>query len=482
MKVYCVAYLGFDSEAALYLESSLERAGLKFTSATPDIQGIRKVAEAKPDIIIWDTGGASGADVNIPVEEFRKAGLENQPVIALVEGGDSEGAIQSLASGAVDFMYKPLKEEPLPRIIAALNTGQKQNRARWYARVIDQTNDQIKAILAAMEDPAYIVSPQFQILHMNRAAEEIFGEGLRGGTCHHVFYDRTEPCEICAKTKGPARWRAVLKNGKSYRFVSAITRNSKGEIEKLVVGTDITPDEEVKKIHRTFISNVSHDLRTPLAAIDQYVSIMLDGLGGEISEQQKEYLGVIKRSSFRLHNLIENLIDANNILSGHLKLTTEVTNVKDIVEIILPRIKAQAENSGLSFQVTIPDDLPNVYADKARIAQVVANLAGNAIKFTEQGMIQLRAGFMPRDEGRIIVSVEDTGIGIPKEDLANIFELFYRVEKDKVYVEEGAGLGLSISREIVRAHGGTLWVESMEGMGSAFHFTLPVHKGDAVIR
>jgi two-component system phosphate regulon sensor histidine kinase PhoR len=139
-------------------------------------------------------------------------------------------------------------------------------------------------------------------------------------------------------------------------------------------------------------------------------------------------------------------------------------------------LRSQAEDKGLTFQVQVAEGLPPVYADKARIAQVVANIAGNSIKFTEQGMIQIRGGFMPRDEGRVIVSVEDTGIGVPKEDLGKIFELFYRVEKDKVYVEEGAGLGLSISREIVRAHGGTLWAESMEGMGSAFHFALPVHK------
>lgn len=476
MKVYNVVYLGYDGQAALALESALKGAGFKFASFTPDFLGIKKAAEFKPDIVLWDIGDGREGNVRLPLEEMKKAGLEKQCIVAVVSSNDIEGAVQSLASGAVDFMFRPVMENPVPRIISALSSCQRKKRIDWYNRIIEDTNNQIKGILATMEDPAYIVSPQYQILYMNRAAEEIFGEGLRGGACYHVFYDRTEPCEVCAKTKGPARWRAVLKNGKTYRFISAIIRNSAGEIEKLAVGTDITPDEEVRKIHKTFISNVSHDLRTPLAAIDQYVSIMLDGLSGELTDEQKQYLQIIKRSSFRLRNLIENLIDANNILSGHFKLKMEVTTIPQILDIILPRLKAQAEDSNLTFQVNIPDNLPPIYADKARIAQVIANLVGNAIKFTEQGMVQLRAGFMPRDEGRIIVSVEDTGIGIPKEDLGKIFELFYRVEKDKVYVEEGAGLGLSISREIVRAHGGTLWVESMEGMGSAFHFTLPVHK------
>jgi signal transduction histidine kinase len=335
----------------------------------------------------------------------------------------------------------------------------------------------VKGILATLADPAYIVSPEYQILWMNRSAEEIFGEGQRGGACHHIFYDRVEPCEICAKTRGSARWRATLKNGKSYRFISAVVRNSKGEVEKLAVGTDITPDQEVSKIHKTFIANVSHDLRTPLAAIDQYVNILMEGLGGELTEDQRNYIDVIRRSSFRLHNLIENLIDANKVLSGDFKLKMEVLNIADIFDVVMGRLRAQAEDKGITMQVQVAEGLPPVYADKTRIAQVVANLAGNSLKFTEQGMMQIRAGFMPRDEGRIIVSVEDTGIGVPQEDLGKIFDLFYRVEKDKVYVEEGAGLGLSISREIIRAHGGTLWAESMEGMGSAFHFSIPSYKG-----
>lgn len=481
MKVYKVVYLGSDSEAALALENGLQGEGLKFTRFPGDYQGIQRAAELDPDIVLWDLDNAH-TDHVLPIEQIRKGGLASQPVVAVVRRGQEEAAIKSLAGGALDFIFKPVETAPFPRVIAALNTAQKQRRVDWCHHIIEDTNNQVRGILANLQDPAYIVSPQYQILYMNRAAEEIFGEGMRGGACYQVFYDRTEPCEVCVKNKGPARWRSVLKNGKSYRFISAIIRNPRGEVEKLAVGTDVTPDEDVKRIHKTFISNVSHDLRTPLAAIDQYLNILNDGLAGELTDQQREYLDVIRRSSFRLHNLIENLIDANNILSGRFKLKMEVTSIQSTLNIVLWKLQSQAEDRGLSLQVNVPEDLPQVYVDRNRIAQVIANIAGNSIKFTEEGMIQIRAGFMPRDEGRIIVSVEDTGIGIPKEDLGKIFDLFYRVEKDKVYVEEGAGLGLAISREIVRAHGGTLWVESIEGMGSAFHFTIPVHSSEPVVR
>jgi len=473
-----VAYIGNDSEAAAQLEGALEKAGFEFVAVPRDSAGVKRVADFNCDLVLWDLEDSSPNEPT-PAERLRKSGLEDMPVAVIVQGGQGELAARSLAEGAADFLYKPLGKDPLPRILASLSTGQKQRCIAWSNRVIEDTGRQIRGILANMADPAYVVTPQYQILYMNRAAEEIFGEGMRGGTCYRVFHDRDEPCEVCGKSKGSGRWRSVLKNGKSYRFMSADIRNSAGELERLAVATDVTVDEEVGKIYKTFISNVSHDLRTPLAAIGQYVGILLDGLGGQLNEEQKGNVDVIKRSSFRLRNLVENLIDANKILSGPLKLKMEKADIREIIGIVLERLEAQAEDKGLDFKVSVPDDLPPVYADKALIAQVIANIAGNSIKFTEQGTVQLRVGYIPRDEGRIMISVEDTGIGVPTEDLGNIFELFYRVEGDKVYVEEGAGLGLAISREIVRAHRGTLWAESLEARGSAFHFTLPAHKNES---
>lgn len=478
MKSYCVVYLGSDGDTSLALEEALKTAGFPFASAPNDANGIKKAVGLDPDIVLWDLDNGQPDDI-FPAEELRKAGLARQPLVAVARQDDVQGALNSLTGGAADFIYKPLTENPLARLLAVLNAGQKQLKVNGDYRVIEGTTDLVKSILTTLIDPAYIVSSDYRILWMNRAAEEIFGEGKRGGVCHFVFYDRAEPCNVCARNEGSTRWRAALKNGKSYRFISAVIRNSRGELEKLAVGTDITPDEEVRKIHKTFISNVSHDLRTPLAAIDQYLNILMDGLAGELTDEQKKYIDVIRRSSFRLDNLIENLIDANKILSGELKLRMEVASIEEIFNFVIERLSSQAAEKGISLEVQVAEGLPPVYVDKSRISQVVANVVGNSIKFTERGTIQVKAGFIPGHEGRIMVSMEDTGIGIPKEDLGKIFDLFYRVEKDKVYVEEGAGLGLSISREIVRAHGGTLWTESVEGVGSAFHFALPAYRGRA---
>ncbi|MCJ7745934.1 MAG: response regulator, partial [Actinobacteria bacterium] len=297
MRKYRVAYLGNDSETAMLLRDALEKAGLEFAAAPRDAAGVRKIVDFACDLVLWDLEDSSPNEPT-PSERLRKSGLEDMPVAVIVQEEQGELAVRSLAEGAADFLYKPLGNDPLPRILAALSTGQKQRRIAWSNRVIENTGRQIRGILANMADPAYVVSPKYEILYMNRAAEEIFGEGVRGGTCYRVFHDRDEPCEVCGKSKGSGRWRAVLKDGKSYRFMSAEIRNSAGELEKLAVATDVTVDEEVGKIYKTFISNVSHDLRTPLAAIDQYVGILLDGLGGQLNEEQKGNVDVIKRSSF----------------------------------------------------------------------------------------------------------------------------------------------------------------------------------------
>ncbi|MBN1288232.1 MAG: hypothetical protein JXA49_01155 [Actinobacteria bacterium] len=478
MKLKRIAYFGDDRDAIEDLRETLEKINLQLKDFSPTRAGSLEAVGFNPDLILWDLDNAEVDGGNPPIEMIRESGFENQPILGVAKREDAEKIVKSLASGATDFIYKPVIGNPLPRLVAAMSASQRDKRVNWSNRALDTMNEQVRTILSSLKDPAYIVDPEFNILYMNRAAIEIYGEGIEDGTCYHMFYGRSQPCDVCLKSKGTARWRSILKNGKAYRFMSTVIVNSKGEFEKVAMSTDITPDEEVMKIYKTFISNVSHDLRTPLAAIDQYANIMLEGLAGDLNEDQKKYIEVVKRSSFRLGNLVENLIDANNILSGHFKLKLRVSKIPDILDIVLERLNSQAQEKGLRLQVQIPGDLPSVYVDTQRIAQVIANLAGNSIKFTEEGIVQIRAGYMPRGDGRVIVSVEDSGIGIPSDDLSRVFDMFYRVESDQVFLEEGAGLGLTISREIIRAHGGTLWAESLEGMGSAFHFALPAHKGD----
>jgi signal transduction histidine kinase len=217
------------------------------------------------------------------------------------------------------------------------------------------------------------------------------------------------------------------------------------------------------------LSIASHDLKAPLAAVESYHQVMLNGYAGEITEKQRNML---LRSSERIKgllNLIDNILDISRIDTRELKM--EATSLLKVVKSIRGTIQPLAEEKGVQLKVEVPDGLPLITAAPDRLHQVFNNLLGNAVKFTPKGgTITLR---VTEEDDHILVEVIDTGIGISPEELPRVFDDFYR----GIRVDTGgAGLGLSISKKIIEAHRGNLWVESPcpeSGIGSKFTFTLP---------
>jgi len=217
------------------------------------------------------------------------------------------------------------------------------------------------------------------------------------------------------------------------------------------------------------LSIASHDLKSPLAAVESYHQVMLGGYAGEITEKQKNML---LRSSERIRellNLIDNILDISRIDVRELKM--EATSLLKVVKSTRGTIQPLAEEKGVQLKVEVPQELPLIAGAPNRLQQVFTNLLGNAIKFTpEGGTVTLKVG----EEGdHILVKVIDTGIGISAEELPRIFDDFYRGISVN---SSGAGLGLSIAKKIVEAHSGKIWVESPcpeSGTGSKFSFTLP---------
>ena len=219
----------------------------------------------------------------------------------------------------------------------------------------------------------------------------------------------------------------------------------------------------------SILSIASHDLKAPLAAVESYHQVMLGGYAGEITEKQKNML---LRSSERitgLLNLIDNILDISRINARELKM--EAISLHEVIESIKGTIQPLAEEKGVKLKVEVPKELPLIIGAPSRLQQVFNNLLGNAVKFTpDGGAITLKAS---EEDDHILVTVTDTGTGIPPEELPRVFGDFYRgIRVDKT----GAGLGLSISKKIVEAHGGKIWAESPcpeSGVGSKFTFTLP---------
>jgi two-component system, sensor histidine kinase and response regulator len=249
--------------------------------------------------------------------------------------------------------------------------------------------------------------------------------------------------------------------------------------------------QEADKLKGQFLAAISHELRTPLNAIIGFSTVMLDELDGPISPLQREDLKTINRNGRFLLHLINELLDLARIEAGRLELELQPIDLTALVEDVSETIQGLLHNKKVALRVSMPPRLPRARADAAKIRQVLLNLLANAVKFTDAGSITISAqcvvmaGDQPPlpdqlaviHEGKrvtplIAVSVRDTGIGIAPEDLPLIFEEFRQVHESRVD-RRGSGLGLSICRRLIEAHGGNIWVESIVGQGSVFTFTIP---------
>jgi signal transduction histidine kinase len=226
--------------------------------------------------------------------------------------------------------------------------------------------------------------------------------------------------------------------------------------------------QEAEQLRRDMTTDIAHELRNPLAVLQGNLEAIMDGVLPPTSENLQPLLDQTRLLS-RLVNDLRTLSLAD---AGQLSLTRLPTAAGDPVRAVLARFVAQAEAKPLRLEAAIADGLPSLTMDSMRIEQVLGNLVSNALRYTPvNGMITLTATL---DGNGVLYSVEDTGIGVPADALAHLFERFYRVERSRTRTEGGSGLGLAIARQLVEAHGGRIWAENRPGGGAAFRFTIPV--------
>jgi signal transduction histidine kinase len=231
-----------------------------------------------------------------------------------------------------------------------------------------------------------------------------------------------------------------------------------------------------------FISHVSHELRSPLAALHQFTTILLDGLAGEISAAQTEYLQIVLKNSLQLRDMIGDLLEVTRAQAGKLTIEPETTSLCDLFHPVIQTYVGRATEKGLAFHAGCQgcpgcpgcqSALPLVQADANRIGQVLSNLLDNALKFTTHGAISIDCG--PDDRaGFVRVTVADTGCGISADSLSRIFDRLYQSPNTVQMSRKGLGLGLHICQHLVELHGGKIWAESREGSGTTISFTMPV--------
>jgi NtrC-family two-component system sensor histidine kinase KinB len=340
-----------------------------------------------------------------------------------------------------------------------------------------------EAILASIEDGLVVFDTGLKVTGINPAACRMLnGQApeIRGKSCLEIL-SPPPICELIRKTiadgvspAGTEEERIVtLHPGPTPRHVLFSVTTIGGRDREpsgiVLLLRDITRMKEVEHLKSEFVMAASHELYTPLTSLGMSIDLLLEQTAGDFSPRNRELLQVAHEEIQRLRALVEDLLDLSKIESGKIALELENVALAEVFGQIQAIFKGQLEMKSVRLTLDLPEDLPPIRADANKVAWVLTNLVSNALRYVgETGHVSLQAR---RVADQAQVTVRDDGPGIPPEDQARIFQKFVQVKGREA---GGTGLGLAICKEIVRAHGGSIWVESGPGQGSAFTFTLPL--------
>jgi two-component system phosphate regulon sensor histidine kinase PhoR len=373
------------------------------------------------------------------------------------------------AADADGSAARPGQDEPgleeLSNAVRALTAALQSRAANLEAE-----RARLATVLEQMTDGVLIVDAFGRVQFANPAAGRLFDSpGAPGRTV----------AEVVRQHQLIEAWQRARDTGESqeeslelaarHQFLQLVVLPDRSTGETLLLVQDLTRVRRLETVRRDFISNVSHELRTPLASLKALTETLRDG-ALEDPAAARRFLGRIETEVDALTQMAQELLELSRIESGQVPLELKRIKPSKLVHTAAERMRAQAERAGLSLRVEVPGGMPEVRADSPRLEQVLVNLIHNAVKFTPAGgevIVEAQV-----DGACVRFSVRDTGAGIPEDDLPRIFERFYKA--DRARSGGGTGLGLSIARHLVEAHGGRIWAESVEGRGSAFHFTIPL--------
>ena len=347
--------------------------------------------------------------------------------------------------------------------------------------VAQQTTE---AAIDSLYDPVIVTDGEGCVTKLNPAAEEIFGSE-KENTGKHVGEVARDARIAGAVAEALQSQRPVAGEGMSsvlplavdgleraFRLRTTPMRdNGNHLLGAVTILEDITHLREIDRLKSEFIATASHELRTPLTSVQMGVHLLLEGALGELTDSQNEVLQACRQDCERLDKLMRDLLDLSKIEAGESQPQLATVSARDLLTTAVKELRPQVETKGLELSVDAPVDLPWVMVDRLQIERVISNLVINALRHTKQGEIKISA---ERRDSHVAVSVCDTGSGIPTEYLPHIFDKFVQVPDAPT---GGAGLGLTISKSIVEAHGGQISVQSQVGRGTTFTFTLPLAAG-----
>ncbi len=390
-----------------------------------------------------------------------------------------------LASLALEnaALYAQTQQELQERKLA------EQKMQETFAEV-ERAQTKARAILDAATDIMLLVSPEHKILAVNQSfCDQFFGHNPRD-TVGHQFSDYAT--EIEQTFADPVGLRKLVSDtvddqAKFFQQIIAQRTPKPRELQlssspvhtrtneylgRLFVFHDVTREREVDRMKTEFVSMVSHELRTPLTSIKGYIDLLQAGEVGEVSEEQREFLDIIKTNADRLVELINDLLDLSRIEAGRIELKRKAVDLGRLIHQVTHSLKPLMTAKQQHLTLNLDPAMPPVWGDADRVTQILTNFVSNAYKYTPAGgtlTIATRTLF-----NKVLVDVQDTGIGLSADEQKQLFTKFFRAKNRATQEVSGTGLGLAITRSLVEMHGGEITVTSAPGQGSTFSFTLPI--------
>ncbi len=390
------------------------------------------------------------------------------------------GALRKFAGRMAALDFRPVITQPGGDELEGLARALNESAARLNAGigVLTDERNRSAAILGSMIEGVAVISESERILFSNRAFSRILGLQDAGEIEGRALLEVARQSDLLAAMKmalgGQAQVTSEIVVGtvrpRSFAVTAAPVQAASHKGAVLVLH-EITELRRLERVRQDFVANVSHEFRTPLTAIQGFAETLL---GGALEDpiNRRRFVEIIREHAMRLARLTEDLLKLSRIEAGQLKLEFRPVSVAQLIDSCMETAQLKAVPKRLSLAVQLPAELPPVRGDANSLQEVLQNLLDNALQYTPAGG-KIEVSALSTDS-RVVVTVADTGIGIPQVEQERIFERFYRVDAARSREAGGTGLGLSIARHIMEAHGGHLWVESAVGEGSRFHFSIPI--------
>jgi len=495
-----------EADIALILKLQLEDSGFKTVRARDGIEALEHIAREKFDLILLDIKMPRMDGMQV-LERVRKE-YPDLGVVMMTAHGSEAIAVEAMKNGAIDYISKPFSTDDLVKKIerAIHNLRTRQENLRLSQQLMAE-QQKMGAILRGMADILIAVDSKGRIITANHQAEMLFGktqENLLGTPVEEVLMadipPEKLPCMIVLNTSAPSldvsyniRW-----GNKLIPVLSSATPLLDGSLHlcgSVEIIRDISTLKALEQEREDFVSMLSHDLKTPITAIVGSIDLVREGRLGPVKVDQVEYLESAMESCTEMVDMIDTLLDIHKFEAGKMVMMLKSEEPNLLVHKTVTRFRPVAKRAEVNLITSIKETLPHVQIDRSKFIRLLSNLLSNAMKFTPAtGEIEIGAHLVkasadlkkripeqlypglefPSKVRFLQIFVRDTGAGIAKEDLTDIFDRFVQARNRRKMKNGGSGLGLTFCRRVMDAHHGYIWAESDEGKGSTFFLLIPL--------